>query len=34
MRLGFLTAAKPLVDIVDLNTANTNLQPSYGSFRS
>ncbi|GAA5823227.1 hypothetical protein JCM5353_005126 [Sporobolomyces roseus] len=28
MRLGFLTAAKPLVDIVDLNTANTNLQPS------
>ncbi|GAA6023702.1 hypothetical protein JCM11491_005278 [Sporobolomyces phaffii] len=28
MRLGFLTAAKPLVDIVDLNTSNTNLQPS------
>ncbi|GAA5922353.1 hypothetical protein JCM1841_003080 [Sporobolomyces salmonicolor] len=28
MRLGFLTAAKPLVDIVDLHTANTNLQPS------
>ncbi|GAA5985202.1 hypothetical protein JCM5350_004271 [Sporobolomyces pararoseus] len=28
MRLGFITAAKPLVDIVDLNTSNTNLQPS------
>ncbi|GAA5912662.1 hypothetical protein JCM5296_006047 [Sporobolomyces johnsonii] len=28
MRLGFLTAAKPLVDIVDLHTSNTNLQPS------
>ncbi|GAA5922737.1 uncharacterized protein JCM15063_003407 [Sporobolomyces koalae] len=28
MRLGFLTAAKPLVDIIDLNTSNTNLQPS------
>ncbi|KAM0755517.1 PLP-dependent transferase [Meredithblackwellia eburnea MCA 4105] len=28
MRLGFLSAAKPLVDIVDLHTANTNLQPS------
>jgi tryptophan aminotransferase len=29
MRLGFITAAKPLVDIVDLNTSNTNLQPSW-----
>ncbi|GAA5938611.1 hypothetical protein JCM10213_006980 [Rhodosporidiobolus nylandii] len=28
MRLGFLTAAKPLVDIIDLHTSNTNLQPS------
>ncbi|KAL8283103.1 hypothetical protein RQP46_005881 [Phenoliferia psychrophenolica] len=28
MRLGFLSAAKPLVDIVDLHTSNTNLQPS------
>ncbi|GAA5972634.1 hypothetical protein JCM11641_002947 [Rhodosporidiobolus odoratus] len=28
MRLGFLTAAKPLADIIDLHTSNTNLQPS------
>lgn len=29
MRLGFMTAAKEIVDIVDLHTANTNLQPRF-----
>ncbi|KAI5480025.1 AP endonuclease 2 [Pseudohyphozyma bogoriensis] len=28
MRLGFMSAPKPIVDIVDLHTANTNLQPN------
>ncbi|GAA5856269.1 hypothetical protein JCM8547_000846 [Rhodosporidiobolus lusitaniae] len=28
MRLGFVTGAKEIVDIMDLNTSNTNLQPS------
>lgn len=26
MRLGFVTAAKEIVDIIDLDTANSNLQ--------
>lgn len=29
MRLGFLTGAKELLDVVDLHTSNTNLQPRY-----
>ena len=28
MRLGFMTAAPAIVEIVDLHTANSNLQPS------
>ncbi|GAA5828148.1 hypothetical protein JCM11251_002612 [Rhodosporidiobolus azoricus] len=28
MRLGFVTGAQPIIDIIDLNTANTNLQPA------
>ena len=28
MRIGFMTAPTPLTDVVDLNTANTNLQPN------
>ena len=28
MRLGFMTAPRQLADVVDLNTANTNLQPN------
>jgi tryptophan aminotransferase len=28
MRLGFVSGAKPILDIIDLNTSNTNLQPS------
>lgn len=28
MRLGFVTGPKPILEIIDLHTANTNLQPS------
>ncbi|GAA6035993.1 hypothetical protein JCM8097_005204 [Rhodosporidiobolus ruineniae] len=28
MRLGFVSGAKEIIDIIDLNTSNTNLQPS------
>lgn len=28
MRLGFVSGAKQILDIIDLNTSNTNLQPS------
>lgn len=28
MRLGFVTGPQPLLEIIDLHTSNTNLQPS------